>query len=561
MNTRTIVVVLSLGFLLLMGGPDLRRGLGHPLGLNGFYVNANDTVVDASRNATASGIRVGDTVDLAHASFSQRVANVAIGTADPGQPFEVPLVRGNRHFVATVITTAEGQDTITMAMVREAIALLSAILGTLVLLRRPSVATWGFFFLMLIGCGPINDVYMMGPEWWRAAAYNLNDISVSVPPWGAIFFALYLLHPDPLPRWRRFAQGAAVLGAATAFALAVWSANAAVLGHSPNPAVAWAYFTMGALPLLLAPVVLLATYFESAPELRERLRWIIAGFSIALACTVIDRLGTQGNLGVIQMSYDVHSLLDCAINLSIGLPVAYAVLKHHIIDVNVAISRATVYTILSVGVVGAFALVDLFFAHALAAKSAGLIADVGLALALGFSFNTLHRHVDSFVDRILFRKRHLAEGHIAGLAVAMRYAQSESQVCVMLVDEPKRTFGISGARLFEHVRSGSDDMQTLASYLEGARAAVRVADGQWNLANVLDDGWVPSVAVPIFSHNALDAVLVYGMHGNGTDLDAQEITLLERLCDAAGAAFDRLEADRLRRENARLRSEMPALQI
>jgi len=47
----------------------------------------------------------------------------------------------------------------------------------------------------------------------------------------------------------------------------------------------------------------------------------------------------------------------------------YAVLKHHIIDVDVALSRATVYTALSVFVVGLFALVDLFFTRALDQKA------------------------------------------------------------------------------------------------------------------------------------------------------------------------------------------------
>ncbi len=122
----------------------------------------------------------------------------------------------------------------------------------------------------------------------------------------------------------------------------------------------------------------------------------------------------------------------------------------------------------------------------------------------------------------------------------------------MLTKEPLRAFDLTGARIISGLADEPDDVKTLASCLEARRAAVRVADGQWNLRSA-GAVFLPAVAVAIFSHGTVGSVVLYGLHKNGTDLDADEIALLERLCGAAGSALDRLEAASLRHEIEMLR--------
>jgi hypothetical protein len=550
---RLAIVILSLAFLAVMDGPDLRRFFGHPVGLWGVYYNYHAAVTEIDPPAEGSGIHLGDALDLRRASPLQRNGYITMGTADPGVRVRVPLRRKDEPVAATITTFPEGRDTITMVPLREAVALFVALLGTVVLLRRPGPATWGFFFLMLIGSGPINVVYMLGPSWWRHIAFLASDVVAIVPQYGALFFALYLLHDGPLPRWRKIGAISATVVVCAALLTSLWHGQAGWAAPQPKPVVSIAYAFFALLPWFAAPLLLIATYFESRPEVRARLRWVIGGFLLSTACVAIDELGTQGNLGVIPMSYVVHSLLICAEWIFIAIPVAYAVLKHHIIDVNVAISRATVYTVLSVAVIAAFALVDLFFTHVLAEKSAGLIADVGLALLLGFSFNTMHRRVDAFVDGILFRARHLADEHLASLSLGMSYARSNEQLCTMLLEEPTRCYHLDGATLCENLGAAPARVQSLASCLEAQRHAIRVTGGEWDVRAFLRTQWTPAVAIPVFRHNTLDAIALYGVHSDGTDLDAEELTLLERLAIAAGTAFDRLESEELRRENAQLR--------
>lgn len=546
MTARVLAVSCFLLLLLVLCAPDLRRAFGHPLGIAGVSFNYDAVVTHVDANAASAGIRIGDRLDLARATPYQRFGYYGLGTADAGMRVTMPMLRGNTPYVATLVTQPESGERIVMLWVRFAIQVLIALVAALVLLRRPGPATWGFFLLVYIGCAPVNVVYLVGPLWWRTIAINLfwlagNNI---VGNYGAIVFALYLLHAGPFPRWRRVALNVTLGLAALSFATAIWHANALFFAPWPDGRAAILYSTLLILPIFVAPLVLIATYSESSPNLRQRLRWIIGAFLLAALANALDQAGSQGNLGLIQESYVTHSLLTAAASVFITLPVAYAVLKHHIIDLNVAIGRATVFTALSVFILGSFTLVDFFFSHAVEHQGAGLIADVALALVLGFSFNTMHHHVDAFVDRLFFRERHRAEEHVAGVAAAMAYAHSEDHVRSMLTHEPVRAFDLTGARMLSHFDSADEQTKTLAAYVESRRGAVRLTDGQW--------AFEAAAAVPVFSHGVLDALVLYGLHRNGTDVDNEELTLLERLGSAAGAALDRLEAQSLRRQVAEL---------
>jgi hypothetical protein len=545
-SRRALIVALFLLLSAIVSAPDLRRTFGHPLGLLGISFDYNGAVPHVEPQAERSGVQIGDHIDLARATPDQRYGYISIGTPEAYQRLQIPMLRGNVRYVATLTTYPESSDRIPMIWLRCAVQLFVWLIAAVVLLRKPSPATWGFFLLMSAGCAAVNDFYLLGPLWLRTITTNAywvvwND---AVTSYGAIFFALYLLHDGPLPRWRRITQNVAIAAATVAFAMAIWHANALLFAPWPDPAGAVVYSILGTLPLFVAPLVLIATYFESSPNLRARLRWIIAGFLLSALCSAIDQAGS-GQLSLFSESYLTHSLLLCGVYLFVALPVAYAILKHRIIDVNVAISRATAYTALSIIVIGVFALVDLFFTRALDQKSAGLVADVALALILGFSFNTMHRRVDSFVDRTLFRKRHLAEEYIAGVADAMAYAHDEPHVRSMLEKEPARAFDLTGARIISDVENSGQDVKTLGSYLEARRKGVRVSDGQWNLD--------AAVAIPLFSHGKLDAIILYGSHNNGTELDSEEVALLQRLASSAGSALDRLETETLRKEVLRLR--------
>ncbi|HEX5275161.1 MAG TPA: hypothetical protein VFW34_07785 [Candidatus Rubrimentiphilum sp.] len=558
MTKRYVLVFLLAAASLVTWLPDLRRDVGHPLGNAQVDINYKGVVVGAGPSAAAAGVKVGDRIDLAGKSPSQRYAALYPLSANPGAVVLLPLTSREGHYTARIKTAPEIPN-VPVIVMRQLAALLMLILGAFLVLKRPNIATWAFFIFALNGGGPVNDFYLLGPVWWFPIGDLWSGLLTWVPPFFGAVFALHLLHDGPLPAWRRRVE------------LAIYAVMIAAVGCGAAEVALFVYlgidwgegtFISTGLTLLAylsIPAILVATYAESKPSTRERLRWVIWAFSITALAALFDFLGSQGNLGLYNTTYLEHSLLTLAYTLVPAVAVLYTVLKHRVIDVNVAISRAVVYAVLSTIIVGIFTLVDMFFSSALSASRAGLFADMALALVLGFSFNAMHARVDRFMDWLIFRARHRAEEHVATVASAIPYARTAEHVNRLLIDEPVRAFALAdgvlmrvqdeGTLEFVHAARGrpgevaGEDAESLIAILRAQRKPYRLTEHHMALA------------VPVFSEMELEAVAFYGTHTNGTDVDGEEIALIERAAVAAGAAYAKFHAAALRERVAELEEE------
>ncbi|HEY9180528.1 MAG TPA: hypothetical protein VIO32_07395, partial [Candidatus Baltobacteraceae bacterium] len=239
MAKRVIGVALLLLLSMMLWAPDLRRAFGHPLGLTGISFNYDAVVTHVDLRANAGGVRLGDRLDLARATIDERSTFGGQGTGDAGGRLNLPMLRGSETYVARVTTFAEDTQRIDMIWLRDAVQILVMLIGALVVLRRPSPATWGFFLTIFVGCGPVNDIMLFGPDWWRAAAMNLFWLVANngVGSYGAIIFAIYLLHAGTLPSWRQVTQTITLVFAALTFAVSLWQANTLAFASNPNGAL------------------------------------------------------------------------------------------------------------------------------------------------------------------------------------------------------------------------------------------------------------------------------------------------------------------------------------
>ncbi len=552
MSRRVLLVAFITIAFTCFWAPDLSRVFGHPLGEIGVSVASDGRVASVAPNASAAGVRVGDVVDWQAMSVRDRfLVGIAERTLSPGMPVRIALLRSGRVVVVRLVTVAEPADAVRWAAIRCFFSIVFTLLGVLVLLRRPSAATWAFFAYALGAASPpVNVINLIGPMWLMFATSYL-ELVLTGTNWALVFFAILLLHDGALPRWRRVAlAGTGALELLFCFAVAV--SFVAYIRGEPSTAASWVYNTLLVLPLFLAAAVLMATSSESSPAIRPRLRWVIAGTVIGAIANGIAFGSTQFGLGLYAMTYAQYSLALIVAALAVGTTVAYAILKHRIVDVNVALSRALVYTLISAMVVGVFALVELFFTHAFSESRAGLFADIGLALILGFFFNSMHARVDQLVDGLLFRSRHLAERHLETVIHSMPYARSGDHVDRLLIDEPVRAFSLAPASLVRAIGGsidcGLERADSLVAYLEAERRALHLSEHGYACE------W--AVAIGVFSHGTLAAVAFYSPHRDATGLDGDEVALLERLADAAGTAYDRLEAEALRRRVAVLEGQM-----
>ena len=122
-------------------------------------------------------------------------------------------------------------------------------------------------------------------------------------------------------------------------------------------------------------------------------------------------------------------------------------------DISFIISRTLVYTILTLGAVTLFTLIEYVFGRVLEHQGVATILNILAAVGLGVSFNLLHRHLDEWIDRFLFKQRHLAAQRLAAVARALPHASTAAAIEAALVDEPVAALGLSSAAVFRHEKS------------------------------------------------------------------------------------------------------------
>ncbi|MBV8531993.1 MAG: hypothetical protein JO104_11815, partial [Candidatus Eremiobacteraeota bacterium] len=215
------------------------------------------------------------------------------------------------------------------------------------------------------------------------------------------------------------------------------------------------------------------------------------------------------------------------------------------------------YTILTATIFGVFAFVEWLAGRVIEHSGVAVALVAFTAIGVAFSLNAVHARIESFVERALFRRRHLAERHLAAVSAGLPYAENSGAVERALLHEPAEAYSLSCATLFKRDDAGNytHDGEILdpavALQLQGTRRAVRLH--QLSMDERWDAQTGPILAVPVFVQARLHAIAVYGGHVNGEDIDPDEVESLEAICTAAAMAYDHLDAVQVRREIARWR--------
>ena len=319
------------------------------------------------------------------------------------------------------------------------------------------------------------------------------------------------------------------------------------------------------------------TLLQSSGDARQRLEWILV-FPLVLIMRV----------AAINVPSSLLSDSLTATAVIVPITVAYTVVTQRVFDIEFVISRALVYGSITTMVAGTFLLLDWFLSQQFNATRFTLTAEIIVALAFGSWLNILHHNVDRFVDSTFFRARHQAEKRLARAAAALARAESHEAVDRFMVHEPVQALALTSGALFRRSQPdkgftrelaigwGEPDLTELTAdhplvlHLLAEGAPVRLADVRWSA----DDGEFrvanSVLAAPVLLREQLAAIVFYGPHRSGADIDPDEIRSLAPLTERAGAAYDHIEVQSLRavvealmeeretagREMARLRDEL-----
>ena len=237
--------------------------------------------------------------------------------------------------------------------------------------------------------------------------------------------ALFLVFPTgrlPSPRWRPAALAGLVLTGLTLASFAVSTRRVALLAPGgislvyPNPLavrslqpVTWLGTLNGlaaVFPLLLAGalVSLVLRYRRGDQRLRQQMKWLGLAIAGVLATQVVGGLAIafgQANKPLQQVPYAITPFL---VFLAIPVAMAIAILRRRLFDIDVIISRALLFTLLSAGVTAIYAAIVLGIGTVVGSGSDPLLT-VAAAVVIALVFQPLRQRATLLANRVVYGER------------------------------------------------------------------------------------------------------------------------------------------------------------
>jgi hypothetical protein len=351
-----------------------------------------------------------------------------------------------------------------------------------------------------------------------------------------------------------------------------------MMAFSAVPPPQWLLFMVqSGIAGLTAAMLLLAlviSYATTSSADRQRIAPVLAAFALlelALAGWQIYIANFTGGIGQYAFSDGVATA-----QLLLAVAVAHGIIRNRVIDLSFTISRTLVYTVLTTMLLGAFALVDVVSARLFEHLQIALFLEALVALAFGIWLKRLHAQVDGFVDRVLFRRRHLAEERLHRTARTLTHAESAAFIDEALVIEASDAFGLASAAVFradgdgyERVLAegwkGEDVMAIpqddhLVVNLRSELQAMDLLSVRWPRIDIPNGLEHPILAIPLVVRHELLGFVLYGGHRGGEAIDPDEHRTLVHLAHAAASAYEHIRAKALVAESSALRNANAVLQ-
>jgi hypothetical protein len=387
-------------------------------------------------------------------------------------------------------------------------------------------------------------------------AFVAYALFVSVPSllefatfWAAT--AVLAIFPPPVSRLRH----ALVVAAGVAFGYTIYlhvawesfnltgvvPAWPLLLGFERESNIVWVLIR---LPLLVACI---DAMFTTDEEHASATRWLcslwivawtfdVAPYAFALAGSVILFTHYGDLLGAVAIAF-------------LALGIAYPILRHRLVDLNILISRATVFTIVSLILVTIFVTVEWGAAkileHALGVSTdrgdmASQAITLGLVIVLGLSARSIHRFVDNGMMHAFFRKRLAGLAEIESCANETDVATDMHAVVENAVSTVMRSLDVCGCAIY---------LQRDAAYLRAAGAGGLDLPERYGFNDVpvlklrrwrrhieLDEGSPDTLFLPMLVRGDLLGFIVCGAKIDRTAFLEDEIAALTLLAHHVGLA-------------------------
>ncbi len=587
---RVALLLLTI-YALAMIAPDLLRVV-RPLGSFGLATNGDGRIYDVQgpfaneqdSPAWRAGLRVGDRLDLAAMRCAPVDTNVCASML--AQWGGVNYVMPGREATLFVAAAADrpAREVRLAAEPRPANHLLDlmiglgTIAGILVILgaawlvwTRPGAMTWGFFvYVIQFNPGEAFQFWAWAQLWPRAllAQDAVFLMMQAVAYAGLLLFALRAPVDRTEGRWRKVERALPVL--TVVFLLVALASMGTAFGY---PAEIWArsFLFIGFAVSAAALAILIGRRGDLSPRDYQRIRWVIWGCLIGLPAYLLGQLLQQTSafdelFGPGLASEEVAGALFL-INGILCLFVVEAVRRPTVVSVWIPLRRATAFgLLLSVPVLFLHKQIETIDEYIHMPDWAWIVVASGLVYLIARG----HELATELMDRLFDRNFIRAERHLAEVGETILQADSTAEIESLLVNEPMRSLGLASAAVFREQNGvfrrrasagwSDDDADTLAG--DDPLLAARFKRKPYAIgadashARLPHDLARPVLAVPVGNARRCYAVLLYGGHEAGTDLDVSERHLIGSLAHHAEIAYAQVESETLRRRVAVLEAEL-----
>jgi hypothetical protein len=591
---RVVLILLTI-YALAMIAPDLLRVL-RPLSSFGLAVDGDGRIYDVrgpfesehDSPAWRAGLRAGDRLDLAAMSCASVDTAVCasllsqwggVTYVTPGREGTFVIASAKERRGGEVKLTAEprpGNRLLDLVIVLDTIAGILVVLGAAWLVWiRPGLMTWGFFvYVIQFNPGQAFQFWawlQLRPQ--ALLAQNVIFLVMQAAAYtGLLLFALRAPVDRAEGRWCRAERALPVL-AIVFLAVALASAGT-VVGY---PAEIWArsMLFLGFAVSAGALAILFGRRRDLSPRDYQRLRWVIWGCLIGLPAYLLAQLSQETSLfgellGEGQTPEEVAGALSL-VNGILCLFVVEAVRRQTVVNVWIPLRRATAFgLLLSVPVLFLHKQIETIDEYIHMPDWAWVVVASGLVYLIARG----HELATEFMDRVFDRKFIRAERHLAAVGDALQNADGLDEIERLLVNEPVSTLRLASAALFreqeglfsrclstgwkmDHADALASDHPLLSARFGRKPYTLDAIDAAhaW-LAELPNDLERPVLVVPVGNARRCYALVFYGGHEVGTDLDTGERHLLGSLARDAEIAYAQIESATLRRRIAVLEEQL-----
>lgn len=545
---RMIVVAVFAAFSVARVVPDLVR-LVQPLGVFGYVTDGNGVVVEVPPPVKGSdALRIGDRVRVDRIPrFDRKPGIVEIAFTRENFDRHLPVERAGRLRTLHLVAQPEPVASRIGVLVRILCYLASVMLGAILYLIKPGIATFGFFIFCLGGEYPTTfaDVLLDNP--WRQLPIWIGDTLRGASRAGLLLFAACLLVRSPREQ-RLLAAVAGVVGllAGTLHAYGHWQL---VFAARPALTIDRASTVVANAFSLLIVAALAASWIRARGIERQRTGYIVAGFFIAGAARLASDL-----LFPAHIPLWVNSILESMTIVPI-VAVWIAVVRHHFFDVDFVVSRAVVYVALTGAVIGSITVAEelgtyLFYNNTDFAY--GVL--IAVSMAVGAFTGKIRTLIDHVVDRFIFRDRHAQRLALDLIGGYILDAETEDEVHRALLEDATHALNLSfggiltrrddGAYELEQAYAWPEDCvrrlepdDDLTRTISRARGALTFTGSESRLIRRAFPQERLTFAAPLFVERRVHAIVVYGHNISGLDLDPDERAQLVRVVSNASLAL------------------------